>query len=291
MLASDAPEPGHPQAQDRPDPDLIDVSADVPLGSYLRDVWQRREYLLRVPLDDLRAQNFDTVLGNVWHLLNPILQISVYYLVFGVILSIDRGVDNFIAFLAIGVFTYQFTQKAATQGAKAIINNEGLIRSLRFPRVILPGAIVIGEALAYLPGILVMFIVAIATGESPTPAWLLLPLAVIPLQFVFNLGLACFTARAADVFHDVENLLPFVFRIAFYMSGVLYSVDARVEDPALRTVFAINPIYCFVSLGRMCVLGEPYNAALLLSAGLWTIGALLVGFFWFRAGEHTYGRG
>jgi teichoic acid transport system permease protein len=276
---------------ERPAAPLVDVSASEPLGIYLRDVWRRREYLLRVPADDLRGQNFDTVLGNLWHLLNPLLQIAVYYLVFGLILDTNRGVDNFIAFLAVGVFTYQFTQKAATQGAKAITSNEGLIRSLRFPRVILPLTSVLGEALAYLPGLIVMFAVAILSGESPSIAWLLVPVGLFPLQLAFNVGLACLTARANDVFHDVENLLPFVFRIAFYMSGVIFSVEHVIENETLRALFVLNPIFCFISLGRAAVLHEAYNPAHLLSAGLWTVGLLLVGFTWFRAGEHTYGRG
>lgn len=270
---------------------LIDVRAKEPLGRYLAEVWDRREYLMRVPLDDLRAKNYDTVLGNLWHLLNPLLLIGVYYLVFGVILSIDRGVDNFIAFLAVGILTFQFTQKSATQGAKAIISNEGLIRSLRFPRAILPLSVVLGETLAHASALLVMFVVAAVTGEPITPAWVLVPLLLVPLQFLFNLGLACFTARATDAFRDIENLLPFVFRIAFYMSGILYSVEAVVEDATLRALFALNPIYCFASLARMAVMGDPFNPALLWSAMVWTVLVLIIGFTVFRSGEQRYGRG
>lgn len=270
---------------------LIDVRAKQPLTQYLRDVWDRREYVMRVPADELRAKNFDTVLGNLWHLLNPLLLIGVYYLVFGLILGTDRGVDNFIGFLAVGVLTYQFTQKCAIQGAKAITSNEDLIRSLRFPRVILPLSIVLGETLAFIPALLVMFAVAAVTGEPITPLWLLVPLLLVPLQFLFNLGIAFFTARAGDIFRDIENLLPFIFRIGFYMSGILFSVETMVENPTYRTVFAFNPAYCFVSLARTLVIGDPFNPALLLSAVVWTGLVLVAGFILFRAAELTYGRG
>lgn len=279
-------------ASDRADLDgLIDVRAKQPVGRYLADVWDRREYVMRVPIDDLRAKNYDTVLGNLWHLLNPLLLIGVYYLVFGVILGVDRGVDNFIAFLAVGILTYQFTQKSAIQGAKAITSNEGLIRSLQFPRVILPMSIVLGETLAHGSALIVMFLVVAVSGEPITLAWVLVPVLLVPLQLLFNLGLAFFTARATDIFRDVENLLPFIFRIAFYMSGILYSVEAVVEDATARAVFALNPIYCFVSLARVLVIDEPFNPALLLSAVIWTVLVLVTGFAVFRAGEQTYGRG
>jgi teichoic acid transport system permease protein len=279
-------------ASDRADLDgLIDVRAKQPVGRYLADVWDRREYIMRVPVDDLRAKNFDTVLGNLWHLLNPLLLIGVYFLVFGVILSIDRGVDNFIAFLAVGILTYQFTQKATTQGAKSIVGNEGLIRSLQFPRAILPMSSILGELLAHGPALVVMFAVVAATGESITPLWLLVPLLLVPLQCLFNLGLAFFTARATDAFRDVENVLPFVFRIAFYMSGILYSVEATVQDATYRLLFALNPIYCFASLARVLVMGDPFNPTLLISAVIWTALLLTIGFIVFRAGELSYGRG
>jgi teichoic acid transport system permease protein len=279
-------------ASDRAEFDgLIDVRAKQPVGRYLADVWGRREYILRVPIDDLRSKNFDTVLGNLWHLLNPLLLIGVYFLVFGVILSIDRGVDNFIAFLAVGILTYQFTQKAATQGAKSIVDNEGLIRSLQFPRAILPMSTVLGELVAHGPALIVMFAVAAATGETLTPLWLLVPLFLVPLQLLFNLGLAFFTARATDAFRDVENVLPFVFRIAFYVSGILYSVEAMVEDATYRMLFALNPIYCFVSLARVLVIGDPFNPTLLVSAVIWTALLVTIGFMVFRAGELSYGRG
>lgn len=286
MLVSDAS-----RADPSADDELIDVNAQPPVATYLREIWDRREYLARVPLDDLRAQNFNTVLGNVWHLLNPTLQIGVYYLVFGVLLGTDRGIDNFLTFLAAGVFTYQFTQKSATRGASAITGNEGLIRSIRFPRAILPLTTAITELFAYLPALLVLYVVALATGEPIRATWVLVPLLIVPVQLLFNLGLAFFTARAADLFRDVQNLLPFVFRIVFYLSGILYSVEARVETPRLRTLFTLNPIYAFASLVRSAVLGLPLNVAHIWSALGWTTALLLLGFLWFRAGEHTYGRG
>jgi teichoic acid transport system permease protein len=270
--------------------DLIDVSARVPLRTYLRELSDRREYIFRVPLDDLRAENYDTVLGNIWHLLNPTLLVGVYYLVFGVILGTDRGVDNFLTFLAAGVFTYQFIQRSGIQGSKSITSNEGLIRSLRFPRAILPISTVLGEALSYLPALTILYVVALATGVSPHPAWLLIPLLILPAQFVFNLGLAFLTARLSDAVRDVENLLPFIFRITFYLSGILYSVEERVESAELRHLFTFNPVYCYATLVRGSIFHEAVNPALVLSAAGWTVALFVVGFVLFRSAEHTYGR-
>lgn len=262
----------------------------TPLPVYLRALWQRRDFAVTVPLGELRAQNMDTVLGNLWHLLNPVLLVAVYFTIFGLLLDTSRGVDNFLAFLAVGVFVYQYSQRTAIAAAKSIPANEGLIRSIQFPRALLPISTVIGQTVAFMPAVAVMVVVALATGERPTLRWLLLG-PIFLLQSAFNLGAALVVARLADSFRDVQNILPFVFRLLFYMSGVLYLVEAWVGDPALRRLFNANPLYAFVTLARGPVLGEPSNPELWMSVLVWTAVILPVGFAFFRAGEQRYGRG
>lgn len=268
---------------------LIRLGTNQPLRAYFRSVWERREYMLSVPVSDFRAENLDTVLGNVWHVLNPLLQVGVYFLVFGVILKTDRGLDNFLTFLAVGVFTYHFTQRSMTKGARAIVSNDGLIRSIAFPRVILPVAAVLGEGLAYLPALAVMFVVAVATGVTPNALWAAI-LLVILVQVLLNLGLAFIAARATAMFRDFENMLPFILRIVFYLSGILYSVENRVTDPQLRRLFDLNPVYAITTLARDAVFGELGPGVLWASASAWAVVLFVAGFFFFKGGEKTYGR-
>lgn len=268
---------------------LTDVSARRSLRGYLREVWERREYLVAVPAGELRAQNFDTVLGNVWHVLNPLLQVGVYFLVFGVILDTSRGVDNFLTFLAVGVFVYRFTQQSGMKGAKAIVNNDGLIKSIYFPRLILPLATVVEMGLAHIPATFVMLAVAVGTGEAVRLTWLILPVVFI-LQSAFNIGLAAFTARITHIVRDFENVLPFIFRLVFYLSGILYSVDVRIEDPSLRALFELNPVFALVTIARGAVFGDPVSGVVWASAVLWSTIGLVAGVVFFKAGEHTYGR-
>ncbi|SVE17685.1 uncharacterized protein METZ01_LOCUS470539, partial [marine metagenome] len=71
---------------DQPADGLFPVGQSTPLGEYLRELWARRDYIVRVPLADLRSQNANTLLGGIWLVLNPLLQVGVYFLVFGVIM-------------------------------------------------------------------------------------------------------------------------------------------------------------------------------------------------------------
>jgi teichoic acid transport system permease protein len=256
-------------------------------------VWARRDFATAVAVGEIRSQNMDTVLGNLWHILNPLLLIGIYYLVFGVILGLTErgGVDNFLAFLAVGVFAFHYSQKCVMAGAKSIVGNLGLIRSIAFPRAVKPLSTVIGQTLAFVPAIAVMLVVSAFTGEPPRPAWL----AIVPifvLQGLFNLGAALIAARLTDAFHDLQNILPFVFRLLFYMSGVLYSVDRFIADDRLRSLFLANPFYVYLSLARAPIMDEvDWDPTLAAAAVAWTVVGLVAGFFYFRAGEENYGRG
>jgi teichoic acid transport system permease protein len=272
-------------------PDLIQLGRPPALGAYLRAIWSRREFAVTVPLGELKAQNMDTVLGGLWHLLNPLLLVGVYYTIFGLILNIgDRGTDNFIAFLTVGIFTFFYTRKSLQSGAKAIVSNLPLIRSIRFPRAVLPISAVVGETVALVPAVAAMLAVVIVTGEAPHFTWLLLA-PVFALQAAFNLGLAFFVARLTDHFRDTERFLPYLLQIWFYLSGVLYSVDYFITDPVARSLFVANPAYVFVTLAREAVLHAATSIHLWLIAAAWSTVVLCAGFAFFRAREQDYGHG
>jgi teichoic acid transport system permease protein len=269
------------------------LGTEQDLPEYLDSIWGRREFMVSVPLADLRARHMNTVLGNVWQVLNPLLLMGIYFLIFGVILKTSRGLENYLTFLAIGVFMWQYTQRSAVQGAKAIVTNEGVIRSIWFPRIILPIATVIEEAVAFLPALVVMLFIAVLTGAYPTYTWLAL-VAVLAVQSVLNLGLAFVTSRATHLFRDVENMLPFLFRVAFYLSGILYSVEGRIHNPFYKKLFLLNPMYCLVTLARGAIFGLSsvlLDWRLWASCSAWAVVLFVAGFAWFKAGESTYGRG
>jgi len=278
--------------------DLIPLGRSLPLRVYLRSLWDRRQFALSVPLGELRAQHMNTVLGNVWYLLNPMLQVGVYFLVFGLLLHTSRGIENFICFLAIGVFSYGYMQKSITACAASIVSNEGLIRSLSFPRAILPLAAVVRETMAFTTSVVLMIVLALVTGEALRPSWLEL-LVLVPLMGLFSLGVGFVFARLTDRLHDVRNLLPFLFRIAFYLSGIIYAFDrvvAGTHHEDLMGLLALNPFFTYGTLMRHALMST-YEVHPLVDPWLWPaailypLGFMTIGFAFFRAAEQRYGRG
>ncbi len=269
---------------------MRDAHEAARLGPYLRDLRSRRNYLWYVSANELRSRQITNVLGNLWHLLNPALTIAVYYVIFGLLLQTTRGVDNFLLFLTIGLFLFQYTQKATMDGSKSIVGNAGLIKAIRFPRALLPITSTVTETLASFSTFVVLYAVALLTGETPTWRWLMLP-GVVAMMFVFNVGAAMVAARLTTHFKDTTQILPFMFRLLLYASGVIFSVDAYTEnDPIARALFVLNPMYCFVTLGRWCIMAGNLQTDLLVSAAVWSVTLAIGGFLWFRAAEERYAR-
>lgn len=267
---------------------LRDAHETERVSRYLQELVNRRHYIVHVATGDLRARQMNTILGNAWHLLNPILQVAVYYLIFGLVLDTRRGVDNFITFVAIGVFVFGFTQRSTIAGANSIRRNRGLMASINFPRAMLPLSTTLTETLAYLPTLLVVLPVALLSGEPLRATWLLL-LPLLALQALFNAGIAMLAARATTHFPDFEQVLPFVFRLLFYASGIIFSVEAYAGGTSYAWIFDINPIYGLASLGRFAVLGGSADPVWWISSVAWTLALLMIGFVWFRRGENQYG--
>lgn len=274
-------------------PRLHKLGGTPRLKDYVSEVWRRREFAWSVAQGELRAQHLDTALGNLWHLLNPLLQIGVYFLVFGVILGTDRGVENFLAFLSIGIFTFSFMQKSIMSGAGTLVGKQGLIRSLQFPRALLPLSATLRETMAFGPAVFIMLVVVVVTGEPPRFDWVLV-IPVLVLAAVFAAGFSFIGARLADRFRDLLNVLPFLFRIAFYLSGVLYSVEAYIDNPLVLRLLLLNPFYVYVTLPReylMLSQQHDFLGWLWASAVVWAIVSAVVGLVVFRGGEKEYGRG
>jgi teichoic acid transport system permease protein len=267
---------------------LHDINESTRIDRYVAGLWRRRSYIWYVSASELRSQQINTVLGNLWHLLNPALSIAVYYVIFGLLLDTTRGVDNFILFLTVGLFAFQYTQRATTQGATAITQNVGLLKAIRFPRALLPITSTLTETLSSLPTYVIMYVVALLTGQPALWSWAMLPV-VLASQVLFSLGAAMIAARATTHFRDMTQLLPFFFRLLLYSSGVIFLAPAYAQSQ-YSWLFTGNPMYCYVTITRWCIMGGDLSATVVVSAAAWTVGILVIGFTWFRAGEERYGR-
>jgi teichoic acid transport system permease protein len=277
-----------------PAADLRPLNAQLSTGRYLAEMWDRRDFAVAMPMESIRVAHQDTLLGNLWHLGNPLLTTGVYYLVFGVLLGVNRGVDNFILWLTVGVFAFGLTSRSVIGGSRAITSNFGLMRAIRFPRALLPVSVVIGRLITFGFQLCVIAALALATGEGVSRRWVLLPLVVL-VHSTFNLGGAFIAARLNDAFRDIEEIIPFLFRLLTFVSGVMFPIDSRVATadipPVISTALELNPLVPLLNMYRWVFLGNPVGLGELAYAVGSSAALLVFGFWFFRGAEQRYGRG
>ncbi|WP_426562381.1 ABC transporter permease [Angustibacter sp. McL0619] len=260
------------------------------LIEYIGQLWSRRYFVSTLATSRAYARHEGNYLGQLWSVLTPMLNAAVYYFIFGVLLGTSRGVDNFPAFLVIGVFLFRFTTSSIISGSRSLLSNTSLLRSLHFPRAVLPAANVMAELAHLGPAILVMVGITVITGEQPKWTWLLLPF-VIAMQWLFNTGMAFMVARATVRIPDLTNLLPFTLRLLMYVSGVFFSVDHYVGDTPLGHLMTYQPVAVYLSLARGCLLDQFTPEPVMWAFGFgWAVLFLVGGFVLFWRGEETYGR-
>ena len=272
---------------------LHKVGGRPPLGAYLREVWRRREFIYSLAKYRIEAENGRNRLGMGWVVLKPLLNALVYGAVFGILLGSASRPPDFVQFLVIGVFMFEFFSTCFTTGSKSITANAALVQSLSFPRMSLPLALVVQRLLQFVPMIVIAMILVVVMGDLPEPEWLLL-LPLIAVFTVFNTGLTLITARLTVHFRDLTQLLPFIARFFFYTSGIFFSVEKRFGDnPTVMAIADAQPIHEFLTLGRAILLDGPayeIPTEYWLYSTLWAVGTLVVGTVFFWAAEERYGR-
>ncbi|WP_345013400.1 ABC transporter permease [Streptomyces shaanxiensis] len=277
----------------------LSVSGARPsLFEYVRQLWDRRHFILAFSRAKLTAQYSQAKLGQLWQVATPLLNAAVYFFIFGLILEADRGMSRevYVPFLVTGVFVFTFTQSSVMAGVRAISGNLGLVRALHFPRASLPISFSLQQLQQLLFSMIVLFAVALIFGSYPAMSWLLI-IPVLVLQFFFNTGLAMIMARAGSKTPDLAQLMPFVMRTWMYASGVMFSIPVMLKDkPAwIADILQWNPAAVYMDLMRFALI-DGYGSDNLPShvwavALGWAVLFFVGGFVYFWKAEERYGRG
>ena len=210
-----------------------------PLRSYLRELWRRREFAYELARTKLREQNFDTVFGQVWLVLNPLLLALVYFLLVDILRASDSRTPGFFAHLVAGLFAFMFIHNAMTVGVRSVTKGGRLILNSAFPRALLPLSAVITAFMRFVPTFLVYIPVHIASGlpVNLTTLWVI---PIFALMVLLACGLSMLVAAAQVYFRDLSNFLPYVLRIWLYVSPVLYYADE--VPPRYQWILDVNPL-------------------------------------------------
>lgn len=197
-----------------------------------------------IAVTDFKLTYFGSALGYLWSLFRPLMLFGVYFIVFTKIAPVGNEIKNYGAMLLLNIMLYQFFVEATTASITAVVNREGMVRKMQFPRIVIPLATV-GTSLFNLGvNLIAVMILILLQGVEITWTWLLLPVGLLPLV-VFTLSVATILSALYVRFRDILPIWQVLSTALFYGSPLLYAVEK--VPPDLRGFIQVNPLTPIIS--------------------------------------------
>lgn len=222
----------------------------ITLITLIETVWEKYQFLIKqLIVRDFKVKYKRSVLGYLWSFLNPLLTMTVQYIVFSTIFR--QGIDNFRVYLLSGIIMYNFFAEAIGQGLNAILANSSLITKVYVPKYIYPVTKVVSCSINLCISLIPLLLVSVITGAPITFAMILVPYALLCL-LLFCVGMSLALSSAMVFFRDTQYLWGIASMIWMYATPVFYPESIIPEQ--FRAILDCNPLYHMIKFIRVILM-------------------------------------
>lgn len=272
---------------------------DIPGASrWLLDVFSYRQLLGLLLKKGTTTRYYGSVLGWAWSYVRPAAQFLMYYVMIGIVLGVDRGVEHYPLYLFSGIVVVNFFTEAVRSATNSITTNAALVKKIYLPRELFPVAAVSSAFIHFLPQVILLFCVSLFFGWTFTWIQVLFFIIALVVVFIFALGLGLFFGSINVAFRDAKNIVDVILMFANWASPVLFpfTLLRDVMPVWAFNIYMVNPVTVGVELFHEIFWLATVSAAerpeqmltnTLAGAGI-AIGTLLVGQLVFRKLEGDF---
>jgi lipopolysaccharide transport system permease protein len=256
----------------------------------LRALWQYRELLFFLVWRDLKVRYKQTLLGVAWIVLQPVVSMVVFSLLFGNLLQVPSGGVPYPIFNYAALLPWNYFAGSLTRSSQSLVGSAHLITKVYFPRLIIPISGVLSGLADFGIAFLVLIGLMVYYGIAPTAAAALLP-AFLLLALLTALGFGLWLSALNVRYRDVNYLVPYLVQVWMYVTPVIYGTTLIPER--FRFLLALNPMTGVVEGFRWALLGRHLEGAaapgglFALSIAI-TLLVLVSGAVFFRRTERTF---
>jgi homopolymeric O-antigen transport system permease protein len=223
---------------------MVDRTAEVPsIRRTLGGLHRYRHLLRNLVMKDLKLKYRGSVIGFMWSLANPLLMTIVYTFAFRTIMR--QGSEGFVFYLLLGLLAWTFFASSAAMSTGAIADSGGLVKSVWFPRAILPVATVLFNLAQYLLTVAAFLPFMLIYFHVPLVAPMLLFPVFVALQTIFTIGVAMILSTSAAFFRDVRHLVDIGIAVLFWTTPILYELGKA--PTGMRRLMLFSPASPFIS--------------------------------------------
>lgn len=261
------------------------VKGWVPLN--LKDLWLYRELIYFLTWRDLKVRYKQSVLGVLWAILKPFLNMVIFAIIFGTLAKVPSDGIPYPIFSYTGLLPWGFFAAALEVSARSMLQSGGMVSKIYFPRIIVPLSSVLANLVDFLIASIILIGMMAYYQITPTINILWLPLFLL-LAMITAIGVGLWFSALLVMYRDVNYLLPFITEIWKYISPVVYSITLIPEK--WQWLYSINPMSGVIFGFRWALLGKPESIDL-VSIAISSAIALIVfisGLFFFRRMERVF---
>jgi lipopolysaccharide transport system permease protein len=255
-------------------------------GPEFRELWRFRELAYFLALRDVKIRYKQAAFGIGWAVLQPLLAMAVFTVVFGRIADVDSQGVRYEVFAYAGIAAWTYISTSVTKQAAVLVENSSLVTKIYFPRILAPlasalaGLIDLVLALSLMAILIPVYDVDVVPVKLLTvPLWLAV---LIPISLCVGLWLSALNVR----FRDVNHAVPFLIQLWLFISPVVYASSA--VDSAWRYVYALNPTVAAIDGLRWALLDTPLNGTATLISLVSTASLLAGGVLYFQRSERRF---
>ena len=255
-----------------------------PLGAYLRALWSRRSFIAEFSRSELREQNYGSVFGQLWLILNPLLLSGVYFLLIYIIGG--HSDSTRYGHLTASLFLFYLVSNSLSGGVKSITAGQRLILNTAFPRIMLPISALVIALFKFVPTLAVFLVMRSLLG-LPFSWQMLWAIPVIAIALLMGLGMAILISCINVYFRDIASFLPYLTRSLLYLSPILY--QAADLSPKIKSIEIANPIfYLLDAWSQVMVYAKAPDLFSLAHSFIWASFIFIIGTYFFLSRERDF---
>ena len=234
---------------------------------------------------DVKVLYAQTILGFSWAILQPLVQIIIFTIVFGKVARVPTDGIPYILFSTLAIIPWTYMSQSITQSSQSLVGGQQMLGKVYFPRLIFPLTSILAKLVDFGISMLIIFAVALYYHVSPTWNLLLFPIFVA-LMMSISAGMGMWLSAMAIRFRDVKHAMPFAVRMLMYTAPIVYSASAIPEN--YRMIYSINPIVGVIEGFRACFLGVPMPWTFIWPGMITATILLISGALYFKRMERVF---
>jgi lipopolysaccharide transport system permease protein len=251
----------------------------------LGDLWHYKDLLYILAWRDVKVRYKQAVLGGVWAVLQPLLLMAAFTLLFSRIANVPTQGIPYPVFAFTGLVPWTMFSNAIGASSNSLVNSANLVSKVYFPRLVIPAAAVLAWVPDFVIGSAVLFVIMAIYGLAPAWTALLWP-AVMVSTMVATLSAGVWLSALNVAYRDVRYVVPFIVQFGLFITPVAYPTTSLPAN--LQWVAGLNPMTWVIDFSRWSLLGTPSAWSVNVLSIATTAVLLVSGLYYFRKVEHFF---